>query len=296
MVSQDAARRASRVAYTARLLVRGACGLFAATGIDVSRTGLRMAMATEVLRLDPDADLAAAAACVQTRVGSRFVLDLGLTATGRGRVRKNVELVRLVVADDEDGALELGCRFLQPLSAREAVELSIEMPNGDGEDPAAVRRAESWTEDGREALDPRLAEEKVESLLDVPVAGKAKPDERRPVRTLRALVRGAQGQGAAPLIGRASRFTEATVRMRLTEEQVRALGAEPGDFTAITRGMHAAYGTWPALEILEGTRRLWHGTAHVCGLEIAGNGDRGAILRMALGRRLQPAELDRLCG
>ena len=272
-------------------MVRGACGVFAAVGIDVSRTGIRLAMAPEALRMDPEADLAAAAACIQTRVGSRFSLDLGLTAAGRGRVRKHAELVRLVV-DGEEGGLELGCRFPEPLSTQELRELKIDVEDVIGTDEDEIRRAESWTEGGRPALDPKLAEEKVENLLGVPVASPRGRNERRPERELRALVR---GEGEAPLVGTADGFTDATMRVRITEDEVRRFGAEPGDFTALARAMEAAYGSWPVVEILEGTRRVWHGTAHPCGLEVAGSGDRGAIVRMAFGRRLQPSELERLC-
>ena len=294
-MSQDPARRYRRVPYAARLMVRGACGFFAATGLDISRSGILLAMAPEALRMDPEADLAAAAACIQTRVGSRFQLDLGLTAAGRGRVRKHAELVRLVLDGGEDGALELGCRFLEDLTSSECRELSVEFPDAQGEDEDEVRREDSWTEGGRPALDPKLAEEKVENLLGVPVASPRGRNERRPDRELRALVRSETTGTEAPLVGRAAAFTEATVRVRITEDEVRRFGAEPGDFTGLARAMAEAYGEWPALEILDGTRRVWNGTAHPCGLEVAGSGDRGAILKLALGRRLQPAELERLC-
>ncbi len=292
-MNQQSARRSNRSPYAARLLVRGACGQFAATGLDISRTGVRLAMLAEVLRLDPEADLAAAAACIQTRVGSRFVLDLGLTAAGRGRVRKEVELVRLVLDGGEEDVLELGCRFDAPLSNAELGDLGIDLPE-DRSDEARVRQVEAWTDAGRPALDPRLAEEKVESLLGVPVASPRERNEHRPDRTLRALLRPEGAGGAAPLVGRASGFTEATVRVRIDEADVRSFGAEPGDFTALARALEAAYGAWPTLEILDGTRRLWHGSAHPSGLEVAGSGDRGAIVRLAFGRRLQPAELERL--
>lgn len=272
-------------------MVRGACGFFAAVGIDVSRTGIRLAMAPEALRMDPEADLAAAAACIQTRVGSRFSLDLGLTAAGRGRVRKNVELVRLILGGEE-APIELGCRFLEHLSSVELRDLSIDVDGVVGNDEEEVRREDSWTEGGRPALDPTLAKEKVENLLGVPVPAPKGRNERRPDRELRALVR---GDGEAPLVGVADGFTDATMRVRITEDEVRRFGAEPGDFPALARAMEAAYGTWPEVEILEGTRRLWHGTAHPCGLEVAGSGDRGAIVRLAFGRRLQASELERLC-
>ena len=281
------------MAYAARLLVRGACGHFAATGRDISRSGIRLGLLSEVLHLDPEADLGGAAACIQTRVGSRFHLDLGLTAAGRGRVRKEVELVRLVIDGSEEGVLELGCSFLAPLTAQELGDLGLELP-ADDEEQASVRLAGAWDEDGRAVLDPRLGEEKIESLSGVPVPAQHARDEQRPDRRLRALLRPEDRGGVAPLVGRASGFTDATVRVRLGEDEVRAFGAEVGDFTGLARALRDAYGSWPLLEILDGTRRLWHGSAHPCGLEFAGSGDRGAILRLAFGRRLLPAELARL--
>lgn len=291
----DPARSTHRIAFAGRLLVRGTCGQFAALGEDISRSGLRLALRADVLRLDPEADLAAAAACVQTRVGSRFALDLGLTAAGRGRVRKTVQLVRLVIEETEEGILGLGCQFDEPLTHAEAKDLGLEFPaDGDAAEDG-IRSQELWTEGGRAALDPKLAEEKVESLLGVPAAMRSGSGDLTPGRPLRALVRTAEGGGAAPLVGLANGFTEVTVRMRISEQEVRRIGAEPGDFPALARGMRAAYGEWPDMEILDGTRRVWRGVAHPCGFEFDVSGDRGAVLRLAFARRLQPMELKKLC-
>ncbi len=294
-MSQDPSRRSRRVSFAGRVKLRGACGFFDAAAEDISRSGLRVALLSEVLRLDPAADLAAAAACVQTRIGSRFGIDLGLTAAGRGRVRRQVELVRLMLEGRHEGVLGLGLRFLEPLSDAEARELNVELPC---EDPAAegeIRQVDSFTEGGRAALDPRLAEEKVESLFGVPVNSRRERSEHAPSRELRALVRPEGLGGAAPLVGIAGGFTETVLRLHLSAEAVAGFGAEPGDFPGLARGIEADYGTWPGVEILDGTSRIWHGQAHPCGLEVSERGDGGVILRLTFGRRLQQAELERLC-
>ncbi len=288
-------RKAQRIEYTARALLRGACGQFEATAEDISLTGVRLMLLREEVKLDPAADLGGAAACVQTRVGSRFAVDLGITARGRGRVRKTVQLVRLGVESDR---LQLGCSFAEPISRAEAESLKLTLPAVDEGESEVVRQVGDFAGSERTPIDGRLAEKKVERLFDVPTGERPARDERLPERELRALVRGGdQDHGAAPLLGVAAKLTDATVCVRLSQGEWSRWGTEPGDLPAVARGLLDDYGPWPLLEIVDDEqRRLWHGPAHVCGLEIGAAPAHAVTVRLAFSRRLQAAELNRLCG
>ncbi len=292
-MSQEPARRARRVPFTAPVQVRGACGIFKAGAEDISLTGVRIRIDRSVLKMDEAADLATAAATVQTRLGSRFVVELGLRQ-GAGRMAKKVGLVRLVMAEDDGARLDLGCVFEEPLTSREAQNLNLVLEDVP-EEATEVRRDSSWADEGRAELDPGLTEEKVESLFGVPSDVRTKPSERRPAQALRVVVSSTAKDGVTPLVCGAESLTLNTILLRVRVEHAAPWLEGQVDLAEVAQAVAGDYGAWPELEIVAGTRRLWQGTAHVSGIEVGNGPGEDIFLRLAFGRRLQQTEFDRLC-
>jgi len=293
-VREDPSRRSGRVRVTTPVRIRGICGEFEATAEDISLTGVRVRVARAALHLAADADLATSAATVQTRIGSRCVLELGLRQMGRALAKK-VDLMRLALPDEDPASLDLGCMFESVLTVDESRALRLELPTEAA--PEEVRRTSSWADETRPPLDPALTEEKVESLFDVETAAQLSARERTPVRPLRVILTPADGRAGAPLVCNAESFTESTVLVRVHGEsgQVQAWLSGRRDLSEVASAVESDYGSWPEIEIAEGSRRLWRGGARVCGVEVGVATGRDVFLRFALGRRLLPHELERLC-
>ena len=281
-----------RVRVTTPARIRGICGEFEASVEDISLTGVRIRVARVALRLAEDADLATSAATVQTRIGSRCVLELGLRQIGRALTKK-VDLMRLVLPDDQPESLDLGCMFETDLTDEECRALRVDLP--DAEAPRDVRRTLSWADETRPPLDPALVQDKVESLFDVETTATHSAKERLPVRALRVILTSVAGKTGAPLVCTAESFTESTILVRVHAEQAQAWLAGRRDLTEVAHAVQLDYGNWPDLEIADGSRRLWRGGAHVCGLEVGEAREHDVFLRFAFGRRLLPHELDRIC-
>ncbi|MDA1193650.1 MAG: hypothetical protein O2894_00540 [Planctomycetota bacterium] len=287
-MNHDPTRHTARVPFSARAVVRGAMAAYDAAAEDISRTGIRLAVLRDVLGLAPNADLAAAAALVQTRIGSRFQLDLGLSAAGHGRVRKVVELVRLVLDGPGSDWIGLGCTFVEPLTASEASSLNLQLPD---DDEAAVRQTGRFADGGRASLDPRLGAEKVDRLFDVPAA--TATSDRTPDRELGALLRPSGGASGEPLVGQVADLTEASVRLAVPDALREAWGGGGGCVPDVATQLHARFGDWPELELLDARQRLWHGPVRLAGLELGPDGS--LMLRFVFSRRLPPVLLERLC-
>lgn len=292
-MTQEPARSARRVPFTAQVHVRGACGIFQAGAEDISLTGVRVRLDHAELKLDAAADFATAASTVQTRLGSRFLVELGLPQEA-GHIAKTVGLVRLLMAKDGGAHLDLGCVFEEPLTSREAHELKVVLGDVPGESKQ-VRRDSSWADEGRPMLDPELSDEKVETLFGVPSDVRTNPSERRPAQALRVVVSSTAKEGVPPLVCGAESLTLSTILLRVRVEHAAPWLEGQVDLAEVAQAVADDYGAWPELEIVAGTRRLWQGTAHVCGLEVGTGPGEDIFLRLAFGRRLRATELDRFC-
>lgn len=275
-----------------RAVIRGVCGDFMASAEDLSLTGVRIRVARSELRILDSADLATAAATVQTRVGSRCRLELGPRQMSRP-LCKNVEIIRLVLPSGQPDSLELGCRFEEPLTEAECRALRVELAhdNPDG----VVRSALSWADQQRPELDPTLTEDKVEGLFDVSTARNHAPSERSPERALRVVLTPMPGSVGAPLACTVEALSISTILLRVGAEQARAWLTGKRDLAEVADVVERDYGEWPELEIAEGPRRLWRGGVHVYGLDVGDACDQDIFLRLVFGRRLREQELEQLC-
>ncbi len=292
-MTHEPARRALRMPFTAPVRVRGTCGHFGAHARDISLAGVRIRIARSELRLAEAADLATAAATVQTRVGSRFVVELGLLQRS-SRLTKAVTLVRLVVPPDAAGHFDLGCAFDRPLSSTDLRTLNLTLPDRAAH-LQAVRRDHTWAEEGRVPIDPALAAEKVHALFGVTDSLRAPACERHPQRSLRVIVSEREGRGTAPLVCAAETLTSSTILMRVAAEHASTWLEHHEDIAEVIRAARRDLGAWPDLEIVDGGRRLWQGPAHVCGFELGAGPEGDVFLRLAFGQRLRQVELERLC-
>ena len=248
----------------------------------------------EELRLVAPGDLATAATTVQARLGSRFYIELVHEHSG-GRVRKQVDLVRLVMPGWRPNDVDLGCVFTRPLTTAELEVLEVSLPSPDEEAPAVVRESLPWAETERTPLDPMLAHEKVERLFDVEAKRSAGPGESEPARPLRAILSSVIHAGLTPLVCSAAALTESTVQVRLAAATVADFWrSETGCLADVAGRLVAGYGEWPDLELTAGTQRVWRGAAHVYGLELCDGPGSDVLLRLAFHRRLGSEELARL--
>ncbi|MDJ0521566.1 MAG: hypothetical protein QNJ90_05765 [Planctomycetota bacterium] len=292
-VAQDPNRRANRIEISRRALIRGVCGDFYATAEDLSLTGVRVRVPRSELRIAEGADLATAAAIVQTRIGSRCVIELGLRQMSRGVARK-VEIVRLVLPTGCPDSLDLGCQFEEALTDEECRALRVELP--DEETEATVRSSLSWEDESRPPLDPALTVDKVDALFDVETTHKPGPSERIPRRTLRVVLTAAvEGRAAAPLTCTAESLSVSTILLRIAADHAETWLAGRRDLSEVAQVVELDYGSWPDLEITDGARRLWRGGARVFGLEMGDAGDQDIFLRLVFSRRLREQELERIC-
>jgi len=279
--------------FTAPLRVRGTCGHFGAQARDISLAGVRIRVPRAELRLAEAADLATAAATVQTRIGSRFAVELGLLQRSN-RLTKSVTLVRLILPSEAPLSLDLGCSFENPLTRAETAALNLSLPEA-AVSLQRVRQGHTWAEEGRAPLDPAIAEEKVRTLFDVRGKLRRTPCERRPVRHLRVILSEREGRGVAPLVCAAAALTSSTILVRVAPEHAVSWLEGHEDIADVLRAASLELGAWPDLEVVDGGRRLWQGPARVCGFEV-GDGLSGEVyLRLAFSRRLRQVELERLC-
>lgn len=291
-MSQDRSRRAPRIAFSTKALLKGSCGAFDASVEDISLTGIRLRIAREVLRLQEEADLAEAAACVQTRIGSRFVTELQASKPGLC-IRKKVDLVRLVLPGQRPHGLDLGCMFGTPLSPSELQALDVTLPAP----PAAagdVRQTMDWADAERPPLDPGVTAEKVEHLFGVEADRRPAHPRLSPQGALGAVLTAAAGSGTAPLVCGAESFTESTVVVRIDGTRVTRWRAAGADVCRVLARVVEEYGEWPHLELISGSRRVWRGAAHVYGVEISEAPSHDVLLCLAFHRRLGREELARV--
>jgi hypothetical protein len=291
-VTQEPKRRSSRVEISRSAVIRGVCGDFHATAEDLSLTGVRIRVTRAELRILDSADLATAAATLQTRVGSRCRLALGPLRMSRP-LCKNVEIVRLVLPTGEPDKLELGCRFEEPLTEAECAALRVEIPRTVQDE--VVRSELSWADQQRPPLDPTLSREKVEALFDVSQERSHGPSERSPRRPLRVVLMSMPGSPGGPLACTAEALSISTILVRVGAEQARTWLTGKRDLSEVADLIKTDYGDWPELEITDGARRLWRGGVRVYGLEVGNACDQDIFLRLVFGRRLREQELDGLC-
>lgn len=258
---------------------------------DISLTGLRLRIQRTTLRLDPEAQLGPAAACVQKRLGSRFIIEIPADGE-RVETRRPVGLVRLVLADGQDDPLDLGCVFDRPMSAADLEALQIKMPQGETE--GQVRQRESWDEQARAPLDPGVLEGTVDRLF-VPFEEEARTDDDAKKDVI-AVLHSAKHAGREPLLCVAEDLSASAVHLVVAGESASAWMPSDRDAAAAAVALEAEFGDWPDLEVVEGARRLWRGPARVSGVEVGPGPNHDLRIRLAFSRRLHPAELRRLGG
>lgn len=294
-MSQEPARRYSRIPFHGRARVRGSDGGFDARIEDISVSGVRLRVDGAALKLDLAAGLGPAAACIRSRIGARFVIELG-AELGGARISKSVDLRRLALPDAKPPMLDLGCSFEHPLNDSEIAALNLGKP-GPAAEPPPVRHQTGWTASGGESETPERSAED-QAVLDALSFGDEETDQAvLPRRPLKALVTADAG-GAQPLLGEPQWVTQRAILVRLDRRRMEAACGSARDVPSVILNLGRLYGNWPHLEVVDGFQRLWRGAAYVCGVEVDDGGeenDEGVMVRFAFGRQLQASDVERIC-
>ncbi len=245
-VSSAEKRESLRVPCDYPVRVYGQMREFAGKMIDVSRTGMAIEIPVARLLGDEEVSLPALAGAVGKLLGDHFLADLHSEMLGP-LVRKKLRPVRLGHISSEEGGLEIGCVFYEPLTDDEATMLGIGLP------PIGVTNVAAF----RDVPAPRRRKSDQEG----------EPAQPRPEGHQGYLHPG-EGFEAQPLVGRTDGVLDNVALLQLNVvDMPEGVGTEIAPLTSFLGDM---FGPQPRLEILDGLRMVFAGPVEIQSIEIRG--------------------------
>ncbi len=287
-------RRACRLPLQVPVQLQGRDGPVDALMQDVSRTGVRLQVATQALGFAPTLELASTAQMVADRLDASIVMRLHHDALG-SLLERTATITRLSIPSDAPDSVELGCQFEVPLSAEEATTLGVPLPPVEGDDEAFCPRADSAAPFRRTTVSELTADVEVPpERPDVAAepSGQHAPAPRFGVsakQTFRAYVASTADDAPPSLLCHTDHLSREAVRVRVPRT-----GYEGDTVAEATVRFTQRYGTRAGLKIMDIHQHLWTGPVRVCSLEMPAERGSDMLITLAFGRRLRPAELRRL--
>ncbi|MHC5010651.1 MAG: PilZ domain-containing protein [Planctomycetota bacterium] len=249
--------------------VRGKQKTLSTTALDVSRTGVRLQIPLDSLRLPPLPSLGRVALRLSEVIPEEAVSSFQPEGGGAD-VTRRLRVVRIVRPRSAQEDVVVGCTFDAPLSAEEAAGLGVDFAqtaveaDDDGE-------ARSNGQGAAQAFHPSDLSEFKRTYI-VPRG----PEERTPFQTYTEFV------------------SPHGIVVRVRDVNRLDLPGPEGDVAAHIMAFSATYGSDVTLRVLDGTRQLWTGPARLENAEMVPDAPHEIRLGFAFTRELWPKEREAL--
>ncbi len=260
-------RRATRLAcdFPSRLLARGQD--YAATVLDLSRTGVRLRLAGRLIGVHRLSTISQVGECVEQGLGTTFDAELHYPVLGP-LIAKSLTVVRVGRRDWESADVEIGCALAQMLADEEAAMLGLAPA-----ELGSVRR------------------ERLATPPAPPIQSQAPhADEAwtRPLPSVRTDLVASSGHKGRPLRCETEGIESQGLIVRVPKPS--ELGLPTHSVTALAIALGDSYGTSVQVSLHDGDKSLWSGPARMRDVEII-HGEGGSVrLGLSFSRPLNPGE------
>lgn len=254
---------------------------------DLSRSGIRIRLATLALGMTDPGNAADAARAVTALLAESFSLNLHHKRLGT-LLPRSVDLTRVGLPSDESGMLDLCCAFNEPLGDAESAILAIPLP-------PFTESVEEWCEELPVSCRGELrfaGPDGQETTVAAPTPPGASQTETVCAQRYRAFVSSTRPEAPPALFCHTDLVTGFAVRVRVTQQA--ALGVNAADGLSLQQATQAfvdLFGSAVDLRLVGTQGDLWSGPVRVSGVELPKGDPREMLVTLAFDRRLRLSEL-----
>lgn len=318
LVSASDRRLADRVPFRAPVQVIGPRGPIEAEIRDLSSTGIRFRLPRDVFDEMPG-DVVSAMQPLEALIGAAPVVKLHHHRLGP-LVRRRVHVTRIVLPSNAT-AVDVGCRFKDPLTFDETVMLGVALPAERDATTAALPRADVCQTGTRESSTDLREAAQAYPLPDVPDASARTAEEEAAARAPATSNDYATAAQAAVTEGiQQRRYRPARLRtyvagngesircesdaiapdailVRLDRRSLRRERGGPDDGQVvgdIALGLAERFGDLVRLRVAEDGKHLWSGAARVSGIDLPDDRPDLVTVEFAFEKAMTPPERARV--